>query len=156
MTGKLYYLTTLGAWREHAARFATSHFIVLDVPPASVNPVGARSRDYIREARDAHTAPGEDGSADAARSPLAPSPTDERAPDDAARILVLVEADEGAHLALEGDARFEALPHPLVQKPISHAARAAFSAHDIPYGATTFDVAEAVSRAHPLLRHRVF
>ena len=91
----------------------------------------------------------------AARSPLAPSPT-ERAPDDAARILVLVEADEGAHLALEGDARFEALPHPLVQKPISHAARAAFSAHDIPYGATTFDVAEAVSRAHPLLRHRVF
>lgn len=118
MTGKLYYLTTFGAWRDHSARFASSHWLAL----------------------------GDDAQA----------PPDDRAFDDATRILVLVEADEGAHLALEDDVRFEALPHPLVQKPISHAARAALSAHDVPYGATTFDVAEAVSRAHPLLRHRVF
>jgi hypothetical protein len=68
----------------------------------------------------------------------------------------LVEADEGAHLALEDDAAFEALPHPLAQKPISQSARDALASHDVPYGATTFDVAEAVGRAHPLLRHRVF
>jgi len=76
--------------------------------------------------------------------------------DDATPIIVLVEGDEGAHLALEDDAAFEALPHPLAQKPISQSARDALASHDVPYGATTFDVAEAVGRAHPLLRHRVF
>jgi len=32
MTGKRYYMTTLGDWQRHAARFANSHFIVLDAP----------------------------------------------------------------------------------------------------------------------------
>lgn len=116
MTGKRYYITTLGGWQRHAARFANSHWLALgnsaspdDIPPNAATP-----------------------------------------------ILVLVEADEGAHLALEDDAAFEALPHPLAQKPISGAAQSALAAHGVAPGATTFDAAEAVARAHPLLRHRVF
>ena len=84
MTGKCYYLTTLGDWQRHAARFANSHFIALD-------------------------------------SASEPSPSD------ATQILALVEADEGAHLALEDDAAFEPLPHPLAQKPISDRAQAALA-----------------------------
>ena len=72
------------------------------------------------------------------------------------RILVLVEADEGVHLALDDDPGFEALPHPLAQKPISSTAQAALAPHGIPSGATTFDAAEAFARVHPLLRHTVF
>jgi hypothetical protein len=116
MTGKRYYLTTLGAWRDHAARFANSHWLAL-----------ARTTEEF-----------------------AASPTE------ATVILVLVEADEGAHLALEDDTRFDALPHPLAQIPISDAAQEALAAHGVEPGATTFDAAEAVARAHPLLRHRVF
>ncbi|HEY0701643.1 MAG TPA: hypothetical protein VGD60_02650 [Candidatus Acidoferrales bacterium] len=104
MTGKRYYIATLEAWQQHAARFVHSHWIALE-PPA---------------------------------------------------ILVLVEADEGAHLALEDDAAFEALPHPLAQKPISQAAQAALAMHGVGHGATTFDAAEIVAQVHPLLRHRVF
>jgi hypothetical protein len=77
-------------------------------------------------------------------------------PDEVTPILVLIEADEGAHLALEDDAAFEALPHPLAQKPISEAAQAALGANGIAPGATTFDAVEAAARVHPLLRHRVF
>ena len=123
MTGKRYYITTLGDWQRHAARFATSHFIVLDAPAAE--PCHAPTKE----------------------APL---------PDGGARILALIEADEGAHLALEDDAAFEALPHPLAQKPISDAAQSALAAHGVAPGATTFDAAEAVARVHPLLRHRVF
>jgi hypothetical protein len=111
MTGKRYYITTLGDWQRHAARFANSHWLAL--------------------------------SADAPANVATP-------------ILVLVEADEGAHLSLEDDAAFEALPHPLAQKPISDAVQSALAAHGVAPGATTFDAAEAVARAHPLLRHRVF
>ena len=71
-------------------------------------------------------------------------------------ILVLIEADEGAHLALEDDGEFEALPHPLAQKPISEAAQTVLAAHGVAAGATTFDAAEVIARVHPLLRHRVF
>jgi hypothetical protein len=74
----------------------------------------------------------------------------------ATKILVLIEADEGVHLSLEDDLAFEALPHPLAQKPISDAAQSALAPHGVPPGATTFDAAEAVARIHPLLRHRVF
>ena len=74
----------------------------------------------------------------------------------ATRIVVLVDADEGVHLALEDDSAFEALPHPLASKPISAAAQAALATHGVAPGATTFDATELVSRAHPLLRHRVF
>jgi hypothetical protein len=73
-----------------------------------------------------------------------------------AQILALIEADEGAHLALEDDPDFQALPHPLAQRPISPAAQAALAAFGVAPGATTFDAAEAVARFHPLLRHRVF
>jgi hypothetical protein len=39
MTGKRYYMTTLGDWQRQAARFATLHFIVLDAPaPANDSP----------------------------------------------------------------------------------------------------------------------
>ena len=109
MTGRCYYLTTLGDWHRHSARFANSHWIALSEAASESSP-----------------------------------------------ILALIEADEGAHLALEGDAAFEALPHPLAQKPVSEATQSALASHGIAPGATTFDVAEAVARAHPLLRHRVF
>jgi hypothetical protein len=116
MTGKAYYMTTLGDWQRHAARFANSHFIALDPRAADGNAV----------------------------------------PDGDAKILVLIEADEGVHLALESNPAFEGLPHPLAQKPISDAAQSALEPHGVAPGATTFDAAEAVARVHPLLRHRVF
>jgi hypothetical protein len=71
-------------------------------------------------------------------------------------IVLLVDADEGAHLALEDDAAFEALPHPLAQKVISERAQAALAESGVEPGATTFDAAEVLARVHPLLRHRVF
>lgn len=114
MNAKAYYLTTLGDWKRHAARFANSHWLALDDCSG-----GAR-------------------------------------PDDATRILVLVEADEGAHLAVEDDAAFEPLPHPLAQQPISQAAQTALARLGVAPDANTFEVAEAAARAHPLLRHRVF
>jgi hypothetical protein len=138
MTGKRYYITTLGSWRAHAPRFANSHFILLDAPQSSP----AASTSASGEGNYSHShAPGD---------PLS------QAPDDATPILVLVEADEGAHLALEDEPAFEALPHPLAQKPISPAAQSALAAHGVTPVATTFDAAEAVARVHPLLRHRVF
>jgi hypothetical protein len=114
MTGKAYYLTTLGDWHRYAARFTNSHWLALDADPS------------------ARLLPG------------------------SARILVLVEADEGAHLALEDDSAFELLPHPLGQQPISAAAQAALARLGVACGASTFDAAEAAARVHPLLRHRVF
>ena len=60
------------------------------------------------------------------------------------RIFVLIEADEGVHLALEDEPAFEALPHPLAPKPISDAAQAALAPHGVAPGATTFDAAEAL------------
>jgi hypothetical protein len=77
-------------------------------------------------------------------------------PRDSTRILVLVEADEGAHLALEDDPALEPLPHPLTQRPISAAAQSALAHLGVTPGASTFDAAEAAARVHPLLRHRVF
>jgi hypothetical protein len=125
MTGKRYYLTTLGDWQRHAERFANSHFIMLDAPaPPSAQAVPD--------------------------APLA-SPAN-----GATQILALVEADEGAHLALEDDAAFEPLPHALAQKPISDRAQAALAPFGVERGATTFDAAEILARVHPLLRHRVF
>jgi len=118
MTGKRYYLTTLGAWHRHAARFANSHWLALGEAALTVA-------------------------------------AGEVAVDDTTPILALVEADEGAHLALEDDVAFEALPHPLAQKPISETAQTALAAYGVAPGATTFDAVEAVATVHPLLRHRV-
>ncbi|MGA8143440.1 MAG: hypothetical protein WB987_06105 [Candidatus Acidiferrales bacterium] len=71
-------------------------------------------------------------------------------------IVVLIEADEGVHLDLDDDSAFEALPHPLAPIGISETAQAALAMHGVAPGATTFDAMEIISRAHPLLRHRVF
>jgi len=125
MTGKAYYLTTLGALQRHSARLNTSHWLAL-VPNGE--PVPA-----IDEP---------DSSAMALPETV--------------QILALIEADEGAHLALEDDADFQALPHPLAQRPISAEAQAALAAYGVAPGATTFDATEMVARVHPLLRHRVF
>lgn len=73
-----------------------------------------------------------------------------------AMILAFVEADEGVHNALAADPEWEALPHPLANKPVSARVAGALAAHGVAPGATTFDVAEAVARTHPILRYRVF
>jgi hypothetical protein len=125
MTGKAYYLTTLGALQRHSARLNTSHWLAL-VPNGE--PVPAI------------------GEPDSAAMALP----------ETAQILAPIEADQGAHLALEDDVDFQAPPHPLVQRPISPAALVALAAYDVAPGATTFDAAEVVARFHPLLRHRVF
>jgi hypothetical protein len=111
MTGKLYYLTTLGGWRRHAARFLHSHWIAME----------------------AH-----------------------RVVDEASKIFVVVDADEGAHAALDDDPDFEALPHPMSNLPISEAGQNALAPFGVNAGANTFEVAEAMARMHPMLRHRVF
>ena len=129
MTAMRYYITTLGDWRRHAARFSSSHWLALG------NPAGAALQSA--------------------------------APGDATPILALVEADEGAHFALEDDAAFEALPHALAAEPLSPRAQAALAARGLaplpppeagagPARAATFDVAQAAACLHPLLRHRVF
>ena len=41
MTGKAYYITTLADWQRHSARFANSHFIVLDNAPSAPPPVSS-------------------------------------------------------------------------------------------------------------------
>lgn len=125
MTGKAYYLTTLGALQRHSARLNTSHWLAL-VPNGEPVP-----------------AIGEPDSSEMALL-------------EAAQILALIEADEGAHLALQDDTEFQVLPHPLAQRPISTAAQEALAPYGVAPGATTFDAAEAVAQFHPLLRHRVF
>jgi hypothetical protein len=68
----------------------------------------------------------------------------------------LIEADEGTHGVLEDDGAFDALPHPLSQKPISDLAQCALAAHGVAPGTSTFDATEVIAHIHPLLRHRVF
>jgi len=114
LTGKRYYLTTLGDWRGQVHRMVHSHWVA------------------ITETRA------------------------DPAADDQTPIAVVVEGDEGAHLALEGDPSFEALPHPLSQDKLSVAAQEALAPHGVSSGATAFDVAEALGRIHPLLKYRVF
>jgi hypothetical protein len=78
------------------------------------------------------------------------------APPGTIMIVAFVEADEGVHNALAVDSEWESLPHPLSNKPVSARVAAALAAHGVAAGATTFDVAEAISRAHPILRYRVY
>ncbi|MGH9734658.1 MAG: hypothetical protein ACRD8A_08730 [Candidatus Acidiferrales bacterium] len=131
MTGKRYYVTTLRACQRHTNRFSNSHWFTLPL----AQPVEAE--------------PGGTSNSGATVTPNGSAPED-------SPILLLVEADEGAHLALEDDPAFEALPHPLAQAAVSENARSALASLDLPSDATTFDVAEAASRFHPLLRRRVF
>ena len=111
MTGKLYYLTSVGAWKRYAERFVHSHWIATG------------TNEVIN---------------------------------DASRIFVVVDADEGAHAALEDDPDFETLPHPLSDRPLSDASLQALAPLGIGHGDSTFVAAEALARIHPLLRHRVF
>ncbi|MGA7856186.1 MAG: hypothetical protein WCA15_22905 [Candidatus Acidiferrales bacterium] len=148
MTGKAYYLTTLGAWRRHAGRLANSHWLALN------SDAGDGSKASGGDAGNSLT----DNAPVVTAGTACRAPTDEvlDEPGDATRILALIEADEGAHLALRDDAEFEQLPHPLSQRPVSEAAVAALAAHGVASGANMFEAAEAVARVHPLLQHRVF
>jgi hypothetical protein len=132
MTGKAYYLTTLGAWRRHAGRLTNSHWVAL-CHTSSAETEGAEDT--------ACRATTEDESCGLLEM---------------TQILALIEADEGGHLTLQDDPEFEQLPHPLAQRPISKAAQDALAVHGVATGATTFDAAEAIAKVHPLLRHRVF
>ena len=115
MRGRRYYLTTVGAWRRHAGRYAETHFVA----------VGAKN-------------------------------VAEDAANDATRIVALIEADEGAHLAMENDADFESLPHPLARMPVSQSVADALGQFGVERGDDTFGVAEKLAQVNPLLRHRVF
>jgi hypothetical protein len=115
MTGRRYYLTTVGAWRRYATRCAETHFVA--VSAKNVTEEGAN---------------------------------------DATWIVALIEADEGTHLAMENDAEFEGLPHPLARTPVSARVADALGQFGVERGDDTFGVAEKLARANPLLRHRVF
>jgi hypothetical protein len=130
MTGKRYYVTTLGTWKRNCANFANSHWLLLNDEPL------ATTGDGVSE-----------GLRDAAGKP---------ATSDVAPILALIEADEGAHSSLEDDREFEALPHPFSPTPISEKAHATLSACGLKPAATTVDVAEFAAKRHPLLAYRVF
>jgi hypothetical protein len=80
----------------------------------------------------------------------------EDAANDATRIVALIEADEGAHLAMENDAEFESLPHPLARTTVSQHVADALEQFGVEVGDDTFGVAEKLARVNPLLRHRVF
>lgn len=71
-------------------------------------------------------------------------------------VLVLVEGDEGMHNELQGDPGWESLPHPLGNRAVSERVVAALVGHGVREGATTYEVAEAMARAHPVMRYQVF
>lgn len=161
MTGRRYYITSLADWQRHSTRFANSHWLALGDGTAALSPQRERYLvPLLGEDRAAQMDTRIDGVAACASAPEASSRELPAAkaldPNGVNRILVLIEADEGVHLALEDDAAFEALPHPLAPTSISDTAQSELAAHGVKPGATTFDVAEIVSRTHPLLRHRVF
>ncbi len=128
MTGRRYYLTNLAAWQRHASRCAETHFIVLDPPSEK----GSGPREAVSDTNSA-TSVGH-----------------------GALVLVLVTADEAAHIALDSDAEVEALPHPLARTPISARVAAALAPFGIAVSDDTFTVAEKLARVNPLLRHRLF
>jgi hypothetical protein len=125
--GRMYYVTTLGAWRRSAHRIVSSHYVCLDLASSPDSP------------------PNQSVTARNVRSV-----------DDDVRILVLVEADESGHNFLEQDPEWESLPHPLSQKALSDTVERALAGQGIASSATTFDVSESLGRTHPLLRYRVF
>lgn len=131
MTGKGYYLATFGIWRRHAPRFAHSHFVVL-----------------TSETDESPVDPEKESRASGASSTAAIG--------DDTRILVLVEADEGAHLTLEEDPNITTLPQPLAQKAVPESVQNALAEKGVTRGASTFEAAETLAKIHPLLRYRVF
>ena len=148
MTGRRYYFTTLGAWGRHAPRCAETHFVVVGASTNSDAPETAAIA--IAEKSDS----------------LATVKTDQAAvslhasqigvTDNATPILALIDADEGAHLAMENDADCEELPHPLARTPVSKRVSAALAPFGVARGDDTFTVADKLARVNPLLRHRVF
>jgi len=140
MTGRRYYLTTLGAWRRHAPHCAETHFVTVNVPEEQSGHGNIASQQ----------ADGRNGVS------VEQTQAKARATDDATPILALIDADEGAHLAMENDAEFEELPHPLARTPVSKHVTAALAPFGVVRGDDTFTVAEKVAHVNPLLRHRVF
>ena len=136
MTGRQYYFTTIGAWRRHAGRCAETHFVTVNALAEAANDC----KDVSAKQTQAKACFGQMDSAT----------------DDATPILALIDADEGAHLAMENDAEFETLPHPLARAPVSQRVSAALAQFGVAPDDDTFAVAEKVSRVNPLLRHRVF
>jgi len=151
MTGRRYYITTLADWHRHAHRFANSHWLALGDDDSAI-----ASRELLDATRAGPDVPANMNTGARDTQPLGISAPHHAQPTDATRIIVLVDADEGVHLALDDDVAFEALPHPFAPKAISHAAHEALASHGVTPGSTTFDAAEAIARAHPLLRSRVF
>ena len=120
MSGRNYYVTTLGEWRRNAHRFSVSHFVragFLDVRGAGT------------EGAEAVTA--------------------------ASAVLVLAEGDEGLHNELLRDQAWESLPHPLGNRAVSDQAAKALAGLGVQKGATTFEVAEAAAKTHPMMRYQV-
>jgi len=82
MTGKSYYITSLGGWQRHAARFANSHFIILEPPrdaaagdggsaaPGLATPILA----LIEADEGVHLALEDDAAFEALPHPFAPKP----------------------------------------------------------------------------------
>lgn len=118
----------MAAWQRLAHGCSEAHFIVLGIPGGKATAPGSESGD---EAIDLSAA-------------------------DTALILALITADEAAHIALENDPEFEALPHPLARTPVSKRVAAALAPLGVLSGDDTFTVAEKLGRVNPLLRHRVF
>jgi hypothetical protein len=139
MTGKRYYITTISDWARHAGSFANSHWFALEQDESIASKT---DREAIIGA--------------AINEPGAPALRETGHLASATRIIALIEADEGTHGRLDDDSSFEALPHPLSQKPISSAAQSTLASHGVAPGASTFDTTEILARRHPLLRHRVF
>lgn len=117
----------MAAWQRLAHRCTEAHFSVLG-QDGKGTALGIESRDK------------------ASSSPAGAS----------ALILAVVTADEGAHISLETDTEFEALPHPFSRAPISERVVAALAPFGVIPGDDTFTVAEKLGRVNPLFRHRVF
>ena len=161
MTGRRYYLTTVGAWRRHAGRCAETHFVAVTAPEEQSGH-GSHASQETETTDDRNRVCGALTQAKACATGGERAPAEGRldgqacATDNATRILALIEADEGAHLAMENDVEFEALPHPLTRVSVSQRVSAALAQFGVAQGDDTFTVAEKLACVNPLLRHRVF
>lgn len=149
MSGRRYYFTTLGAWRRHASRCGETHFVTVNAPEEQTGH-GSIGLGHVEATVGLNGISVEQTQAKACLRRQA------CATDDATQILALIDADEGAHLAMENDAEFEALPHPLSRTAVSERVSAALAQFGVAQGDDTFTVAEKVAGVSPLLRHRVF
>jgi hypothetical protein len=149
MTGRRYYFTTIGAWRRHAAHCAETHFV-------TVNASAGANRNGSIASRQAEATDDRAGVSVEQTQAKARLREQACATDDATQILALIDADEGAHLAIENDSEFETLPHPLARVPVSQRVGAALAQFGVAQGDDTFTVAEKLAHVNPLLRHRVF